>query len=355
MDLEHWLEEVARRIPPLDRGAMAQARARQDTLTKPRGSLGRLEDLSVHLAGIQGDPLPRLERKAVVVMAGDHGVVEEGVSAYPQEVTAQMVRNFLAGGAGVNVLARQAGARVVVVDLGVASDLEPQPGLVVRKVAHGTANLARGPAMDRAEALRAIRAGFEVVEDLAREGLDALALGEMGIGNTTPATALACAFTGRPPAELAGRGTGLDDAGLARKVAVLQRALALHRPSPHDPLDALARLGGLEIAGLVGAVLAGALHRVPLFVDGLISTAGAMVAVALAPEARSYLIAGHRSPEPAHEAMLAWLGLRPLLDLGMRLGEGTGAVLAMMLAESACRLLGEMATFRSAGVSDREG
>jgi nicotinate-nucleotide--dimethylbenzimidazole phosphoribosyltransferase len=347
--LAPWLAQIG----PLDAYAMAFAQARHDHLTKPPGALGRLEDLAVQLAGITGRPRPHVGHKVVVVMAGDHGVVAEGVSAYPQSVTGQMVLNFLAGGAAINVLARQAGARVVVADLGVAADIPPWAGFVDCKVAAGTANMARGPAMSRGQARQALRAGAEVVEQELLQGLDILGVGEMGIGNTTAAAAIAAAFTGQDPADLVGRGTGLDDAGLARKVAVVRRALAVNHPDPADGLDVLAKVGGFEIGGLAGAMLAAAAHRRPIVVDGLIATAAAMVAVTLAPGLRPYLIAAHKSMEPGHAAMLAWLGLTPLLDLDLRLGEGTGAALGIMLVEAACRILDEMATFDEAGVDDR--
>lgn len=340
-------------IPPLDDTAMAAAMQRQNRLTKPPGSLGRLESLAVHLAGITAQPRPRLRHKAVLVMAGDHGVAAEGVSAYPQEVTGQMVRNFLAGGAAINVLARHVGARVVVVDMGVVADLPPHPALVSCRVAPGTANIARGPAMSRQQAEQAVAAGMAVVEAELARGLDILATGEMGIANTTPSAAIIAAITGWPPAQVAGRGTGVDDAGLRRKVAAVEAALQVNRPDPTDGLDLLAKVGGFEIAGLAGAILAAASRRVPVVIDGFIATAAALAAVALAPAVKDYLIASHISQEAGHRLALAWLGLTPLLDLQMRLGEGTGAVLAMSLAEAACKLLDEMATFDEAGVSDR--
>jgi nicotinate-nucleotide--dimethylbenzimidazole phosphoribosyltransferase len=349
------LENLIAQIGPLDEAAMAAARARQDMLTKPRGSLGRLEVLSIQLAGIAGTPRPSLQHKVIITMAGDHGVVAEGVSAYPQAVTPQMVYNFLRGGAAINVMARHVGARVVVVDMGVAAALEAHSDLVDKKVALGTGNIARGPAMSREQAIRALLAGAEVVEAEIGRGLDILGTGDMGIGNTTPSTAIAAALTGRPPAELAGRGTGVDDAGLARKVAVVQRALAVNQPDPDDALDVLAKVGGFEIGGLAGAILAAAAYRRPVVIDGFISTAAAMIAARLAPQVRPYLVAAHRSQERGHALMLEWLALSPLLDLDMRLGEGTGAALGISLAEVACKILGEMATFGEAGVSEADG
>jgi nicotinate-nucleotide--dimethylbenzimidazole phosphoribosyltransferase len=345
------LEHLIDRIGDLDTSAMTAARGRQDTLTKPQGSLGRLESLSVQLAGIMGRPLPELRHKVIVTMAGDHGVVAEGVSAYPQVVTAQMVHNFLRGGAAINVLARHVGARVVVVDMGVAARLDPHPNLSDKKAAPGTANIACGPAMNHEHAVRAVTAGMEVVESELVRGLDILGTGDMGIGNTTPSAAIAAVLTGRPPADLVGRGTGLDDAGLARKTAAVEQAIATNRPDPGDALDVLAKVGGFEIGGLAGAMLAAAAHRRPVVVDGFITSAAAMIAVGVAPRVRPYLIASHRSTELGHRIMLDWLGLEPLLDLDLRLGEGTGAALGISLAEAACRILAEMATFEEAGVS----
>jgi nicotinate-nucleotide--dimethylbenzimidazole phosphoribosyltransferase len=333
---------------------MDSARSRQDQLTKPRGSLGRLESLSVQLAGILGTPQPQITHKVILTMAGDHGVVAEGVSAYPQEVTSQMVLNFLHGGAAINVLGRHAGARVVIVDMGVAVDMPPHSELIDKKMALGTANIAQGPAMSREQALQSLLNGAQVVEDEVSRGLDILAVGEMGIGNTTPAAAIACALTGHPPEQIVGRGTGVDDAGLVRKVEVVRRALSVNQPDASDGIDVLHKVGGFEIGGMAGAMLCAAAHRRPVMVDGFISTAAAMLAVTIAPQVRPYLIAAHRSQELGHTLMLDWLGLQPLLDLDMRLGEGTGAALGISLAEAACKILCEMATFAKAGVSDQE-
>jgi len=344
------LESIIDQIAPLDDPAMEAARARQDALTKPTGSLGRLEALSIRLAGVFGQPTPEIRHKVVLTMAGDHGVVDEGVSAYPRQVTALMVDNFLRGGAAINVLARHVGARVVVVDMGVAAELALKADLVVKKVAPGTANIARGPAMSREQALQALTAGADVVEAELERGLDILGIGEMGIGNTTPSAAIAAALMGCPPHDLVGRGTGVDDDGLTRKALAVQRALSVNRPDPADALDVLAKVGGFEIGGMAGAMLAAAAHRRPVVVDGFISTAAAMIAVGLAPQVRPYLIAAHCSQERGHRAMLDWLNLDPLLDLDMRLGEGTGAALAISLAEAACRILREMATFEDAGI-----
>ena len=347
------IQQLIAKIQPLDEAAMQAARARQDDLTKPRGSLGQLEDISVKIAGITGEVRPKLTHKVVTTMAGDHGVVAEGVSAYPSEVTPQMVMNFVFGGAAINVLSQHVGARVIIVDMGVASELD-HPAVVNKKIALGTKNIAQGPAMTRAQAIQAIEAGAAVVEAELEKGLDILATGDMGIGNTTPSAAIAAAITGRSVQEIAGRGTGVDDEGLQRKITAIQKALDVNHPNAEDGLDTLAKVGGFEIGGLAGAILAAAAHRKPILIDGFISTAAAMVAVSLAPQTRHYLIAAHRSQELGHQIMLEWLGLEPLLDLGLRLGEGTGAALAISLVEAACKILDEMATFSEAGVSDKE-
>ena len=347
-------EDIIKAIQPLDEAAMRAARARQDSLTKPRGSLGRLEELSIQLAGMKADPLPSVERKAVIVMVADHGVTLEGVSAYPADVTRQMVLNFLRGGAAINVLAHQARARVTIVDIGVASDFEPLPGLIRRKVMCGTRNLARGPAMGREEAEQALQVGMDVLQKEADQGLDLVATGDMGIGNTTPSSAIAAAMTGLSVAQVVGRGTGIDNTGLEHKRNVIGQALAVNQPNANDAMDVLHKVGGLEIAGLAGVMIAAASRRIPIILDGFISTAAAMIAVGLAPGVREYLIAAHRSVEIGHRVMLQHLNLVPLLDLNMRLGEGTGAVLAFHLIEASTRILREMATFEEAGVSDKE-
>ena len=344
------LDDTLARIAPPDPAVARETQALLDGKTKPRGSLGRLEEVACRIAAARGTPVPELPVKAVVVMAGDHGVAEEGVSAFPQEVTWQMVANFVRGGAAINVLARQAGAEVIVADLGVKQPVD-LPGVRALRVGAGTGNIAREPAMTRAQAVAALEAGVSIADELAARGVTLLATGEMGIANTTPATALAAHFTGARPEELAGRGTGVDDAGLARKIEAVRRALALHAGAA-DPLEALARLGGFEIAGLAGLVLGAAARRVPVLVDGFISSAAALCAVRLAPAAAGYLVAAHRSVEPGHARVLAALDARPLLDLEMRLGEGTGAALAMHVVEAAIRILREMATFADAGVSD---
>jgi nicotinate-nucleotide--dimethylbenzimidazole phosphoribosyltransferase len=348
------LEQTIQAICPLDTASMAAARARQDALTKPPGSLGRLEALSIQVAGITGQARPIIRDKAIIICAGDHGVAAQGVSAFPPEVTPQMVHNFLAGGAAVNVLARHVGARVVVVDAGVAANFEPQPGLAIRKVARGTADMTRGPAMSRVQAVQAIEAGIEALEDEITCGLDIVATGDMGIGNTTSSSAIVAAITGRPVAEVTGRGTGIDDRRLAYKIAVIGRALDVNRPDPGDALDVLSKVGGFEIGAIAGVILGAAAHRIPVVIDGFISTAGALIAGELAPLARDHMIAAHASTEIGHRAMLAHLGLSPCLDLNLRLGEGTGAALVLSIVEAACSVLDEMATFGEAGVSGQE-
>jgi len=351
------LGEVLRSIRKPDLEARRQAQERQGQLTKPPGSLGRLEELSVQLAGIRRTARPKLRHKAVLTMAGDHGVVAEGVSAYPQEVTAQMVRNFLAGGAAVNVLAAHAGARVVVADLGVAADLSGlSPGaagsrLALCKVGPGTRNLARGPAMSREEARRSLEAGITVLSEEAERGLDIVGIGEMGIGNTTSAAAITAVTTGAPVREVTGRGTGLGEQALQRKVQVIEAALAVNHPDPRDALGVLAALGGFEIGGMAGAMLAAAARSIPVVVDGFICGAAALIACGLEARVREYLIASHQSAEPGHQAILRHLGLRPIFNLDLRLGEGTGAALGIVLVEAAARILDEMTTFGEAGIS----
>jgi len=348
-------------IEPLRETAMAAARERLDSLTKPPGSLGALERLAERIAGMTGEMPPKLGGKAVVVMAADHGVCEEGVSAFPSAVTAQMVHNFLNGGAAVNVFARHAGAEVVCVDMGVASNID-RPGLKVLKPAQGTANMTRGPAMTPEQAEAAVLAGIELVGELAARGVGLIGVGEMGIGNTTAAAALTSALLGVTPDVSVGRGTGVDDAGLARKRDAVRRALAANALSPAGlpadagpaaALDALAKVGGFEIAGMAGVCLGGALYRLPVVIDGYISTAAALAAARMAPLAASFLIASHRSEEPGHTVALEALGLEPMLELGMRLGEGTGAALCLRIVEAAVDILGSMATFASAGVSTK--
>jgi nicotinate-nucleotide--dimethylbenzimidazole phosphoribosyltransferase len=348
------LDDVRAAIAPLDAAAMTAARERLDRMTKPQGSLGALEELSVRLAGLAGCcPPPMPEPAAVAIFAADHGVHAQGVTPWPQEVTAQMVANFLAGGAVVNAFAAQAGAEVVVVDVGVRADLDPAPGLLLRKIAPGTGDFTAGPAMTARQAQAAIGVGVQVARDLIATGNRCLITGDMGIANTTASAALVCAFTGRDPAEVTGRGTGIDDATLARKVDVVARGLAARRPDPADPVGVLAAFGGFEHAALAGFILGAASRRVPVILDGMIAGAAALAAAALAPAAVDCCVAGHRSAEPGHAITLDHLGLSPLVDLGMRLGEGTGALLALPITASAVAALREVATFDSAGVTDK--
>lgn len=349
------LADTVAAIRPPDSAAAGAARERQAQLTKPPGSLGFLEDLSVRLAGIAGEcPPPVPEPAAVAVFAGDHGVHAQGVTPWPQEVTAQMVANFLASTAVVNVIAAQVGAEVCVVDVGVAADLPAGPGLLPRKVRRGTADITEGPAMREEEARQAVEAGIEVARDLVAAGSRCLITGDMGIANTTASAALVATFTGADPVEVTGRGTGVDDRTWARKVDVVRRALERHRPDPAGPLGVLAAVGGLEHAALAGYLLGAAALRVPVVLDGVIACAAALAAVALCPDTVHYMIAGHRSTEPGASRALAALGLRPVLDLDLRLGEGSGAVLAVPVVQVAARVLRDVATFDSAGVSGKK-
>jgi nicotinate-nucleotide--dimethylbenzimidazole phosphoribosyltransferase len=360
------LQETIAAIRPLDEAAMAQARAHQDRLTKPRGALGALEELSVRLAGLAGAcPPPLPEPVAVAVFAGDHGVHAQGVTPWPREVTAQMVANFLAGGAVVNAFARQVGATVNVVDVGVAVDLPDagrDPGLLGRKVAYGTADMTQGPAMTIEQAGGAIEVGIEVAAELVAAGHRCLITGDMGIANTTASAALVAACTGRDPAQVTGHGTGVDDATYRHKVSVVRMALARHAAviarsgerGVGRGVEVVAAVGGLEHAALAGFILGGAARRTPVILDGVTAGAAALIAHAIAPGALGACVAGHRSAEPGHAATLAHLGLRPLVDLELRLGEGTGALLALPLVQSAVRVLHDVATFDAAGVTEKD-
>jgi nicotinate-nucleotide--dimethylbenzimidazole phosphoribosyltransferase len=357
-----WLDRVGADIPSADEPAMAAAAAHLDRLTKPPGSLGGLETIAIRLAGIRGRLVTNIEHPAVIVFAADHGVAARGVSAYPPEVTAQMVANFAAGGAAINVLARVAGADLLVVDVGVAGGdpdaiaiESPRSSsgarLIRARIASGTQDFTRGSAMNRGEALAAIETGRAAAASLIDEGADLIAIGEMGIGNTTAASAIVAALTGAPVRAVTGRGTGVDDPGLERKVALIEAALAIHRPDPEDPIAVLEAVGGLEIAGLVGAILASAARRVPVVLDGFITGAAAVLAAAIAPNVPDRLLAAHRSVEPGHAIVLDRLGLSPILELDLRLGEGSGAALAIPIIRAAARICGEMATFEQAGVA----
>jgi nicotinate-nucleotide--dimethylbenzimidazole phosphoribosyltransferase len=348
------LQTVLDKIRPLESEWRILAQKHLDRLTKPPGSLGRLEELAEWYVHVTGKFPPRPPKKAIFTFAADHGVVEEGVSAYPKAVTAQMVVNFLRGGAAINVLARHVGAEVRVVDIGVDHDFENMPGLLHHKVSRGTRNLTRGPAMTGEETLRAVWIGCQLAEEAARDGVGLLATGDMGIGNTTPSSAITAVMTGSPVERVTGKGTGIDDRTLVIKGAVIEQAIRINQPDPKEPLDVLAKVGGLEIAGITGLILGAAAYRIPVVVDGFISTAAALIALALKPETKNYLLAAHQSAEPGHRIALKTLGLHPLLELNMRLGEGTGAALGMGLVETSIRILNEMATFEQAGVSEHE-
>ncbi len=343
---------IRSRISKVNDALSEEAQQRLDNLTKPQGSLGRLEEFARRIVAITGDRMPVLDRKVVFTFAGDHGIVNEGVSAYPKEVTSQMVFNFLRGGAGINVLARQAGADVVVVDVGVDYDFGDVAGLVLRKVVHGTANMSKGPAMTRQQAEQCLQVGIDLAREYAKKGYRLFGTGDMGIGNTTPSSAIASMLTGTPVADVTGKGTGITDESLRNKIMVIEKSIALNRPDPKDPVDVLAKVGGAEIGGIAGLILGAASERVPVVVDGFISTAGAMIACEIEPKAADYLFAGHSSVEIGQKSMLRKMGLSPILDLNLRLGEGTGAALAMMMIEAGTRIYREMATFGEAGVSD---
>ena len=347
------LDETLKQIWPLDRCSESAAQQRLDSLTKPQGSLGRLENLARRIAVIQGKVPPRLGRKLLFIFAADHGITEEGVSAYPKDVTAQMTYNFLKGNAAINVLARHHGVDTEVIDVGVDSDFAAPRDLRNCKIRRGTANFARGPAMTRDEAVRSVELGIELVREAAAESIFLLGAGDMGIGNTSSATAILCALTGAAPADVVGRGTGIDDATLARKVAAIERGLEVNRPDANDPVDVLAKVGGLEIGAMTGVVLGAAALRMPMVLDGFISGAAALLAHRFAPHVRDILFASHLSAEKGHRLMLDELNLVPMLDLQMRLGEGTGACLLMGLIEASVKLIGEMATFDSAGVKEK--
>jgi nicotinate-nucleotide--dimethylbenzimidazole phosphoribosyltransferase len=344
------LEKVLEGITPLEEGVMEKTQSRLDNLTKPQGSLGVMESIARKVAGITGEITPLIRQKTCILMAGDHGVVEEGVSAYPREVTAQMVMNFLAGGAAMNVLSRHVGAELVVVDIGVACDFPEHPLLQKKKVAYGTMNMCKGPAMTPGQALKALETGYEIAGACLDRGSDLIGIGEMGIGNTTPSTALLSVFSGVPVEQITGRGTGVDDERLKLKIKAIEKALEVNCPSPSQPLEALARVGGLEIAGLTGVILGCAARRIPVVLDGFISGAAALVASMMNPYVKDYLLASHLSEERGHSLMLEIIGVKPILYMNMRLGEGTGAVLAMSIVEAALKILNEMATFSSAGI-----
>ena len=345
------ISTTCERIKPVNRELMQQAQAALDGKTKPPGSLGRLEEFARRMVAISGSMEPETGKKVIFTFAGDHGITEEGVTLYPKVVTTQMVYNFLAGGAGVNVLARHAGAEVRVVDVGVDHDFGDLAGVIHRKVARGTRNFARGPAMTRGEMLAAVRVGIDLADQCKIEGIALVGTGEMGIGNTTPSSAIIAAISGKPVHEVTHRGTGIDDVALINKIRVIEQGLAINKPNPADPLDVLTKVGGLEIAAIAGLVLGCAANKIPVVIDGFISTAGALIASELHPSVADYVFAAHRSVEIGHHFMLERMCVLPILDLNLRLGEGTGAALAMTLIEAGVKIIKEMATFEQAGVS----
>lgn len=346
------LDKTLKNIAKVDEKWYAIAQGRLDNLTKPPGSLGRLEEFARRLVAITENNSPALDKKVVFTFAGDHGITEEGVSAYPKEVTAQMVYNFLRGGAGINVLARHAGAEVVVVDIGVDHDFGELKGLIQFKVVRGTKNFSNGPAMTRQEAVRCIEVGIELAHGYAKKGYKVFGAGEMGIGNTTPSSAIASVLTGRSVSDVAGKGTGITDESLKRKIAVIEAGILLNKPNPDDAIDVLAKVGGSEIGGIAGLILGAASNKIPVVIDGFISTTGALVAYSIESKVKDYMFAAHNSVETGHKAMLDKMKLSPILDLDLRLGEGTGAALAMLMIDAGLKIYKEMATFGEAGVSN---
>jgi nicotinate-nucleotide--dimethylbenzimidazole phosphoribosyltransferase len=357
-NLDFNLTEIIGEICPIEKRWVKKAMERTSKLVMPTRALGRLHEISEKICGIQGCLEPEINGKECLIMAGDHGVVEEGVSAYPQEVTGEMVKTFLRGGAGINILASHVGAGVRIVDMGIIPELDP--GLIeggekfhVKKIRRGTSNFVKGPAMGYEEAKLSVAVGFQLAAKLFESGIHLIGTGDMGIGNTTPSAAIGTVITGQNVEGLTGRGTGIDDKGFLRKKDVIKRGIELNKPDPGNGLDVLSKIGGFEIGGIAGVILAGAYYRHPVVIDGFISTAGALIAYALCPDVRGYIFAGHCSEEPGHRIMLDFLGLNPILDLGMRLGEGTGGALAMGIMEGAVRVFNEMLTFEEAGVTDK--
>ena len=352
------IKKTMKNIAALDTWLMNSAQERLDNLTKPMGSLGRLEELARLIVGITGKAEPEFKNKVIFTLAADHGVTEKGVSAYPKEVTAQMVYNFLSQGAGINVLAKHVGARVIVVDMGVAEKFKIQNSKFKnfrdKKINYGTKNMAKGPAMTRPEAIKSIETGIAVFEDEYKNGIDIIGTGEMGIGNTTASSAMTAIFTKKPVEDVTGRGTGIDDNTLNNKVKVIKKALKINYPEACDPIGVLSKVGGFEIGGLAGIILAAASKRIPVMIDGFISGAAALLAYWLEPKVKDFMIASHCSEEKGHKIILEYIGLKPIFDLHLRLGEGTGAALGIGIAEAAIKILTQMATFKSANVSERE-
>ncbi len=347
------LKSTVKKIEAPDPGLLEKAQAKLDDLTKPQGSLGRLEELAKQMVSITGNISPVINKKAVLVMAGDHGVVKDGVSAYPQEVTMQMVLNFLGGGAAINVLAKHIGAEVQVVDMGIAADTGSHPGLIDKKIAGGTENMTEGPAMSETQAISALEAGIEVSGMMIGNGYNIIATGDMGIGNTTPSSAITSVICNIGPEDVTGLGTGVDSDGLARKIEAIKKAISVNKPDPGNGIDMLSKVGGFEIGGIAGVILGCAANRIPVVIDGFISSAGALIAHAIEPKSAYYMIPSHCSVEKGHRVALAHLGLKPLFDFDMRLGEGTGAAIGISITEAAVKILNEMATFSSAGVSTK--
>ncbi len=346
------LQDTLQKIKKLDYSLVDEAQKKLDNLTKPQGSLGRLEEIAKQIVLISGKIAPCVKNKVIFTMAADHGVTEEGISAFPKEVTPQMVYNFIKGGAGINVLARYVGAKVIVVDMGVAVDLGNHHGFIIKKIGYGTKNIAKGPAMSREEAIASIEAGIEVFEAEYSKGIDIVGTGDMGIGNTTASSAITSVITGRPVEDVTGRGTGIDVKTLDRKIEIIKKAIGVNKPDIKDVLDVLSKIGGFEIGGIAGVILAAAAKRVPVVIDGFISGAAALIAYQLKPEVKDFIVASHCSVEKGHKIVLDYLGLKPILDLDLRLGEGTGAALGMGIIEASVKILTEMATFQGAGVSE---
>jgi nicotinate-nucleotide--dimethylbenzimidazole phosphoribosyltransferase len=348
------IEKVVASIKPVDSALLDRAQKRLDNLTKPRGSMGRLEEIAKKTVAITGKEKPSFDKKVIFTLAGDHGVAKQGVSAFPQEVTPQMVENFLRGGAGINVLARHIGARVVVCDIGVGTEIPPREGLAIHKVGPGTKDMTSGPAMTREEAVKSVETGIDILEAELEKGVDIAGTGDMGIANTTPSSAICSLMTGASVEEVTGRGTGIDDSRLKHKINVIKKAIDLNKPDRNDPIDVLSKVGGFEIGGIAGIILACASRSIPVVIDGFISGAGALIAYGLAPKACDYILPSHESEEIGHRKMLEKIGLRAYLDLNLRLGEGTGAALAMNLIDAGVKIHNEMATFTEAGVSEEK-
>lgn len=348
------LQETIAKIKKPDSSLMKQVQARLDSLTKPRGSLGRLEELAKQIVSITGNLSPRIKRKAIIVMTADHGVVEEGISAYPREVTPQMVYNFLNGGAAINVLARHIGAEVLIVDVGVAADFQEHQSLILKKIDYGTKNMVKGPAMTDEQAVKSLEVGIEAAEEMIKEGYDIIATGDMGIGNTTASSAIAAVICRTDVESVTGYGTGIDDRCLENKINVIKKAISVNKPDAADGIDVLSKVGGFEIGGIAGIILGCASGRTPVVIDGFISGAGALIAAAISPDSTNYMIASHCSAEKGHRIVLNRLGLKPLFDFDMRLGEGTGAAIGISIIEASVKILNEMATFSQAGVSEKK-